>query len=318
MNEPVQFKEKVHLKAYPAVEIGGVVWAYMGPRELQLPAPKFAWTQAPESHRHITKVIQECNWLQALEGGIDQSHAAILHRALKTNTGRGIDPASPAVRGNAPWLEVDLTDYGYRYFSVRPLGDEGTFIKARHYVMPFTQIRSITNRGPRGSVSVPGHYWVPIDDETCMVWNWEHSIVDDEPLSDEDRSQHGSGNSPTQVDQTTFRSFRNIRNGWLLDREVQKDETFTGIEGINTQDRATQESMGPIVDRTKERLGPADQAIILARKLLLEAIKTVQDGGSPPGTGTSYYTILGMEELVPKGVDWREAVLPKMYPAGVP
>ena len=62
MNEPQDFKDKVHMKAYPTVEFGGVIWTYMGPRELQPPPPKFAWTQVAESHRHITKVIQECNW----------------------------------------------------------------------------------------------------------------------------------------------------------------------------------------------------------------------------------------------------------------
>ncbi len=63
MNEPRQFKERVHLAAYPTVELGGVIWAYMGPPELQPPPPRFAWTQVPDTHRHVTKVIQECNWL---------------------------------------------------------------------------------------------------------------------------------------------------------------------------------------------------------------------------------------------------------------
>ncbi len=318
MNEPESFKDKVHMRAYPAVELGGTIWTYMGPRELQPPPPKFAWTQAPESHRHVTKVIQECNWLQALEGGIDQSHAAILHRALTNASSGGILPNTPAVRGKAPRLELDLTDYGYRYFSVRPLGEEGTFIKARHFVMPFTQIRSNTSISGKGSVRIPGHYWVPMDDENCMVWNWDHSIIDGEPLAEGVRSQALTGNGPTHVDQTTFRSHRNKRNNWLIDRQVQKNETFSGIYGINTQDRATQESMGPIVDRTKENLGPADRAIFTTRKLLLEAIRTVQDGGTPPGTGTSYYTILGMEGVVPKDLDWREAALAKMHLASVP
>jgi phthalate 4,5-dioxygenase oxygenase subunit len=91
MNEPEenQFKHKVRLTAYPTCELGGLVWAYMGPPEKIPPLPKFAWTQAPETHRHVSKVIQECNWLQGLEGGLDTSHAPILHRLLKDNAGRG-------------------------------------------------------------------------------------------------------------------------------------------------------------------------------------------------------------------------------------
>jgi phenylpropionate dioxygenase-like ring-hydroxylating dioxygenase large terminal subunit len=96
MNEPEQFKEKIFIKSYPVVELGGVVWAYMGPPELQPPPPKFEWTQVPESHCVVTKVWQECNWLQALEGGIDTSHAPILHRTLKANTKMpGINITSP-------------------------------------------------------------------------------------------------------------------------------------------------------------------------------------------------------------------------------
>ena len=95
MNEPQDFKDKIHLKAYPTVELGGVIWTYMGPPDKKPPLPKFEWTQAPESHRHVSKVIQECNWLQAFEGGVDTSHDAILHRAFGSDTG-GIGSTDPA------------------------------------------------------------------------------------------------------------------------------------------------------------------------------------------------------------------------------
>ena len=91
MNEPQPFKDSIHIEAYPTVELGGVIWAYLGPRQLQPPLPKFAWTQVPDTHRHISKVIQECNWLQALEGGVDTSHAQILHRYFAG----GIGPTGP-------------------------------------------------------------------------------------------------------------------------------------------------------------------------------------------------------------------------------
>ena len=85
MNEPEEndFRHKVRLTAYPTAELGGIIWAYLGPVEHMPPLPKFAWTQAPESHRHVTKVIQECNWLQGLEGGIDTSHAPIMQMAVR-------------------------------------------------------------------------------------------------------------------------------------------------------------------------------------------------------------------------------------------
>ncbi len=118
MNEPPesQFCHKVHLTAYPTVELGGIVWAYLGPPERTPAPPRFAWTQAPASHRMVSKVIQENNWLQSLEGGLDTSHAPIMHRLLTENSKLGgISPSSAFVRGGAPKLVVDLTDYGYQY-----------------------------------------------------------------------------------------------------------------------------------------------------------------------------------------------------------
>ena len=90
MNEPpdCSFAHKVRTTAYPTVELGGIIWAYMGPREHMPPLPEFEWTQMPATHRHVSKVIEECNWLQALEGGIDTSHAPILHRTISTSTNR--------------------------------------------------------------------------------------------------------------------------------------------------------------------------------------------------------------------------------------
>jgi hypothetical protein len=152
-----------------------------------------------------------------------------------------------------------------------------------------------------------------MDDHTCMVWNFLHSYGE-QGLTDDDRREYGNGNGPDHVDQTTFRSFRNARNNWGIDRQVQKTETFSGIEGVNTQDRAVQESMGPIVDRSEEYLGPADKAIIAMRRLLLQAVKTVQSGGDPPAADDSYYSLRALERILPEGVDWRDEMLPLMYP----
>ena len=74
------FKEKVRIKAYPTQEMGSVIWAYLGPEDKQPPPPSFEWTRQPETHLHVSKGIQECNWLQALEGGLDSIHTSFLHR----------------------------------------------------------------------------------------------------------------------------------------------------------------------------------------------------------------------------------------------
>jgi phthalate 4,5-dioxygenase len=312
MNEPeeLHFKDKIHITTYPTVEMGGIIWTYMGPKEHTPAPPKFAWTQAPATHRNVTKVIQECNWLQALEGGIDTSHAPIMHRLITHNTKRpGIKLASPFVRGKAPHLVVDITDYGYQYAGLRPLDEADMHIRTYHFVMPFHQIRP--SQSDAGQPMVAGHIWVPMDDDNTMVYNWMYCLTDT-PMTDEERLEVRAGNGPLDVDQTTFRSRKNRANNYLIDRQVQKTETFTGIDGINIQDRAIQESMGRICDRTKEHLGPADKAIIQARRLLLGAVKTVQAGGTPAGVAPSYYPLRASEGVIPRDADWRELLTPEM------
>jgi phthalate 4,5-dioxygenase oxygenase subunit len=159
---------------------------------------------------------------------------------------------------------------------------------------------------------VAGHMWVPIDDENTMIYNWEYSVS--APLTAEDRLERRLGNGPLDVDQTTFRALRNRRNNYLLDRQVQKTESFTGIDGINVQDRAIQEGMGAIVDRSREHLGPADRAIIQARRLLLEATKVVGEGGIPRGVEPTYAGLAAAEAVLARGADWREAELPAGSP----
>ena len=318
MNEPPDsdYPSKIKTTSYPVVEMGDVIWTYLGPAEKQPPHPKFEWTQVPESHRLVTKNWQECNWLQALEGGIDTAHAPILHRRITENTNRpGIGINTSLLTGEAPKLEVDRTNYGYRYAGLRDMGDNRNRIRAYHYVMPFHQFRplqfGLQGEEPRSLIA--GHVWVPMDDENCMIYNWMYNY-EGEPLSDEDREQEtGLGRGPDDM-LPDFRTKRNKTNDWMIDREVQKYETFTGIEGINTQDQAIQESMGPIVDRSGENLANSDMAIVVARQMLLTAAKTVADGGDPPGTGDSYYNVRAIDSILPKEADWKEALEDQMYP----
>ena len=312
--ESTQFKDKISITSYPTLELGDMVWAYLGPAEHAPAPPRFAWTQVPVTHRQVSKVIQETNWLQGLEGGVDTSHAPILHRLITTNSSRpGFKPTNPFVRGKAPVIELDTTDYGYQYAGVRPLDEASLHVRTYHLILPFHQIRP--SQTDRGNPLVAGHMWVPMDDETTMVYNWEYSTT--EPLTEEDRLERRLGNGPFDVDQTTFRSRRNRENNYLLDRRVQRTESFTGIDGINTQDRAIQESMGSIVDRSREHLGPADRAVIQARRLLLQAIKTVEAGGTPPGVEPTYYALRPAEAVLPRDTDWRTLLAPEAPRAAV-
>jgi phenylpropionate dioxygenase-like ring-hydroxylating dioxygenase large terminal subunit len=312
------FHERIRITAYPTVEMGGVIWAYLGPEDEQPPAPSFEWTRQPESHLHVSKGLQETNWLQAVEGGIDSIHTSFLHR---TFAGGRAGMGGLRAQATATKLEVRLAPYGFAYASQRPLPeDKGNFVRTYHWVMPHHQIRAIqeyTNDGSKPKFKMGGHVWVPIDDENTMVWNWYYSL--DAPLEASERDESFWGNGPKFYDeQNGFRSYLNRNNNWGLDRQVQKYETFSGIEGVNQQDRAVQEIMGPIVDRSREHLSHTDMAVYAARRLLLDAAKTVADGGNPPGTDDSYYDIRAIERVLPSDQYWAQALKDDMYPTGGP
>ena len=311
MNEPdaYDFKQKVHLRAYPTVEVGGLVWAFMGPEERKPPPPEFQWTRVPETHRYVDKTWEECNWLQGLEGGLDTSHVPILHRRLREGAGQpGINISAPLLRGRAPEVVVETTDYGYRYFGVRELDTDEVYVRGYHFVMPFTQIRPGADF--TGGDLVAGHMWAPMDDENCMVYNWEYSTAG--PMLDQQIVARELGSGLGEQDER-FRKIRNRDNDYLIDRQVQRTSTFTGIFGVNTQDHAIQESMGSIADRSIEHLGQADRAIITLRKLLSDGVKTVADGGDPPGTGTSVRELCAADRVLPKDADWHAELLAEMH-----
>jgi len=96
------YKDKVRIKAYPTRDAGDLVWAYMGPAEKQPPFPEFEWTKLPRSHRYVTKFVEQCNYLQAMEGDYDPSHARFLHSTL--------DPSPSDNPITAPATRRDLSE----------------------------------------------------------------------------------------------------------------------------------------------------------------------------------------------------------------
>ena len=299
-------KARIKLTAYPTHEQAGVVWAYLGPRETMPLPPDYEWMRAPATHRYISKTYEACNYLQAVEGGLDTAHSSYLHNL------RLGDKSLPRQRDRAPRLDVERTDYGYYYVSTRKLGEDGSYVRLYHYVMPHQQMRGGIN-GVLGRNDVPkldGHLWVPIDDEQTYVYNWCYSadpaVSISEEIAEADERHFGRGKD--DLIPGTFKLKRNPSNDYLVDRAVQKTETFTGIEGVNTQDFAIQEGMGPIVDRSQEYLGSTDRAIVTLRRMLLEAVAAVERGETPPGVDPkTHRAIRPYDGLVPAGADWRQS-----------
>jgi hypothetical protein len=295
----------VKLKSYPLVERGGVLWTYMGPPEQQPPLPEWEFATVPASHSFMSKRFQECNWLQALEGGIDSSHVSFLHRG-DLNT----DPLFKGARGNQynladlrPVFEVVESDGGL-YIGARRNTEDGRYYwRITQWVMP-----SFTMIPPRGNHSVHGHFWIPIDDEACWTWSFDYHPT--RPLTDAEVAAMRDGKGiHAKVIPGTFRPMANKDNDYLMDRAAQKaGKTYSGIEGFAMQDQSLHESMGPIVYRTKETLDATDSGIIMCRQRLLRAVKAfVDEGVTPPGVDPAHHRVRSASVVLPPDQAFKDA-----------
>jgi len=318
-NEPPEstFKHKVRATVYPCREAGGILWAYMGPRAQPPDLPALEWlTLSQEHHRHAWRAIRECNWVQAMEGDLDTAHAPFLHAVLRKRSTQVYQNTD-----KAPRLEVLETPYGLMYGSRRDEGNEHYYWRSTQYLMPFFTCFPGNLDG-----EIPCHMWVPVDDESTMVWLEAWRPL--RPFTPEERDGYpplGAGLNELYRPNNNVVGFKapvggRPYNGWWsvhnmdddfgLDRAVQRAETFTGIPTIPLQDGGMTVSMGRIVDRTKERLGSTDAMIIQVRRRLLRAAKALaEEGEPPPGVDAPLlYTVRSGQAVFPRDVNWVEAM----------
>ena len=278
--EESAFKNKVKTTAYPLVQRGNILWAYMGPEDLQPTLPEIEWSVLPTSNVFVSKRLQETNYLQALEGGIDSSHVSFTHKFNLDD-----DPLHSGSQGNVylkrdgrPKFEVVESDGGLLIGARRDADDENYYWRITQYTMPWYTIIP-----PFGDNLIGAHAWVPIDDENCWAWSINYHPVRE--LTAGERADMVAGNGiHVAYKPGTYRPLADRANDYLIDRDAQRaKKTFSGVKGIAMQDASLQESMGRIQDRMRERLGTSDSAIIMARQRLLAAAKDVASGGTPPG-----------------------------------
>lgn len=267
------YAERIKLKSYPLIERGGVIWVYMGPPELQPPLPEWEFATLPLEHSYMSKRLQECNWLQALEGGIDSSHVSFLHSASLNR-----DPLFKGAKGNqynlndlSPVFEVVQADGGLLVGARRNAEDDQYYWRITPWVMP-----SFTLVPPRGDHPVHGHFWVPIDDHRCWAWSFDYHPT--RALTESERQAMREGSSIHVKVDKDYVPFQRKENDYMMDRAAQKAGLlYSGIEGIGMQDASLQESMGTIQDRTKENLVNCDNGIIMARQRLLKVAKAISE-----------------------------------------
>lgn len=287
---PQDFKEKVRAKSYKVQEVAGLIWVYMGAREQPPALPMHEALFVPAEDLTVTILQREANWLQGLEGDIDTSHFGFLHAGhVKAEDFEEGHPARHTVANRAPEYKVADTEWGTMYGAYRPESDGKMHWRMAHFSLPFW------TQTPNADFAdhVVAKAWVPMDDTHTMLISIYGGRGKGATYSTSKlKSGSGIGGAepldylPNSTDWFgRWRAVQNVGNDWQIDREAQRsNRIYTGIRNIVMQDQAVSESMGPIVDHTKEHLAPSDIMISRTRRRLLNTARALADNGIvPPG-----------------------------------
>ncbi|HKX09898.1 MAG TPA: Rieske 2Fe-2S domain-containing protein [Stellaceae bacterium] len=316
-NVPPQhvFADQVKARAYKTAERNGIVYCYMGTRKEAPPLPVMEALLLPEAEVRITWAQRECHWLQALEGDIDTSHVAFLHE------GKVKPEEYPAnaiqrwiISNRSPEIHVTDTEWGTMYAGHWPAGPANAYYRLAHFVFPFWTL--IPNGPFKGQVV--SRAWVPMDDTHTMFLAvaWKAGST---PIVTRNQNLPGAdAAAPARFDylpNTTdwhgrWRLAANATNDYRLDREAQRERSYTGIDGVHLQDQAITESMGGVVDRSFENLAVSDLMVTRTRRRLIGAARALAETGAVPPILDDPETCLGAHSgnfVAPARLPWREA-----------
>jgi 5,5'-dehydrodivanillate O-demethylase len=239
------FKNRVEHPAYQAQEIGGFIFAYIGPEPAPL-LPRYDLFLREDGEREVGAGHDYCNWLQRAENSVDQTHLVALHA-----------PEYPHMALKRPVIGWEPTRYGAK-ISMHVPGV--TQPKLSHWVFPSHTRHTTARRG-----RIPDHairFRVPMDDTNTMTfWLRFYPYHQDESAKPFVLKTLGFENDQPGV-------YARVLDGWW------------GIAS-HDQDRVAQESQGRIYDRTKEHLGASDQGVIMLRNMIKESIDAVRQSRDP-------------------------------------
>ncbi|MEY4654344.1 MAG: hypothetical protein RI884_2925 [Pseudomonadota bacterium] len=310
-----RMKDKIRIKAYACRERNGMLWTYMGPEQANPPAlPQLEWNLVPAERVFVSVRVQECNWLQAVEGEIDSAHAAILHGRIDA---QGAINEWIAKRDLRPSFECKRQDFGLSIASRRTLDDTTSYWRVNQFLLPFFTLVPPQSKYPELS----GHAWVPIDDEhtLCIMFSYHPS----EPLYPKTRELFEQGHAgretghasatafapcPPSVPYANYWTRFNPSNAFQFNHASQATTWFSGLPGLWVQDAACQSGVSPVYDRSKENLGVSDTGIVAARRLLLESARKLRDNGEAPAgvADPAIFMVRAVSLTLPTGVPWQE------------
>ena len=281
-------------------------------REFEPPA----WAPTPDTRIAIVKMHVACNWAQVLEGSIDSAHSSSLHSSNMPTMAVDGAKATGTVwprpsTDKSPRIQVQETEWGFRYAAIRkPILNPETqdYVRTTLYIAPFTVLI------PPNDQYKLAQMLVPVDDGNAMFYWVAWHEQKGKGIDQDAWRQFCAATVGVDLDRN-YRKLRTLDNRFLQDREAMKRGDFTGISGIPAQDMAMWESMGPIVDRTKDYLGTSDLAVAQFRRQMVAAAKRMRDGGAAigaEGRRIPQVKLASFEGMVAKKTDWRTlAVAPE-------
>lgn len=315
-------RSRIRVRAYPVREWGDLVWAYMGPEDGPLPElPMMEFALVPTAHRFVSKKYQECNWAQAVEGGLDTAHFSFLHMPVATSDDEFRAQAARATKGfsaktmsadHIRWMRNDSRprftiakhDVGLVLGGSRVADNGELYWRVSQFLLPS---HCYTPSASKGEV-YHGQTMVPVNDHAC--WIYVYSWNPDRPLTAAEIEGFKKGGAVYSEVDADFMPVRNRGNDYNIDRAVQKTENYTGIQGLSEQDAAIQDSQGLIADRTREILGPTDAGVVQFRLLMLEAAGDLKRGMLPAAArNPAAYRVRGGAAIAPASQTFREIMM---------
>ncbi|MYD44379.1 MAG: Rieske 2Fe-2S domain-containing protein [Gammaproteobacteria bacterium] len=290
-------RPRAGIKALSIAEQGDVIWANFS--ATPPPLPEFEYLCVPDAQRFVSKKFQQCNWAQAVEGGLDTAHFSYLHAGVfegqkasmldggKQATVRGQnEPQSQArmrwlIEDGAPRFTVLEHDAGLLLCAARTADDDCTYWRMTQYLLPN---HSLTPGNFPENTSLM-NTWVPYDDESC--WIFCYAWHPEREISQSERERYLRGVGLFAAVDDDFVPLRRRENDYLLDREQQRTTSYTGIPNISEQDQAVADSQGLIADRTHEKLVQTDLGVVRFRATILQACKDVEAGKRPKALGNA-------------------------------
>jgi phthalate 4,5-dioxygenase len=311
-----QFQDDIHHPGYPCVEHAGIFWTYMGLSSKPPPLPDFEFTMVPETQRIYRPFWQHCNFLQAMEGGIDPTHVMWLHSPYDLGdqdiaaTHQPIPQRLANRSGARTPLAIEIVDTpaGFMYGAKRPMTDGSSLWRVNQFMMPFYTM-------PPGGKFRLARAWVPIDDTHCVKWDigWfpTRAIMESAEEGNKIFFDEEAYAPATHHPYGFICPKANKSNDYLVNWEVQEKRRL-GVPGVNLQDICITENEGPapILDRTRENLCSGDGTIVKARRILLRCARELRERGTvPPGIrDPRVYRLRGANVVVPDTIYWVDGV----------